>query len=574
MSDLVLKTFNKLYPMMIRKYSDLIIDQNASEKDKINSIILKLNALGKLSNDVVRDWNTVYQWAMNDGLTQDVNNKLEDMLAKGQLKSITDALVAEIGDLTTLTTPQKDTVVHSINSLQSEVTTNITQLSDIAINLSKYHNLNEIDWGLALQRANDYLNGLGGGRILLPTGNINIQTPTILSSGITVQGNSRNYHGGSRITIQGTNNHAFFIGENTHDVIFSNFVIDGVNKSNGHVGILSQGAYPNSSYRITFDELDIYGMDKCIAIIATDTNKNWQCDNILFNHCQFVESNYGIYGDAMNFDYVKILNCSFGCLHSIYLLHGGRFNIDTCSAGYSPDTVNSEFIHIERVGTVLVQSSQAESMGYFLVYTDGISSNLNPLTLIANIINCPVNFRTTRPVVSIGNYYTTNFSFMDNAGDCIVTSFNDSFSNGNKFIPYLNTTIQALGSGVTKHTSDYISDYNPNGFPVNVTNQLLMDTNNDIIINVRTKPNGNYILYVYYTVITATTNVSVNAEWNDIQTGHQSKVLDSGSKDVGSYTLTPLFINNTGDAGTQTISLKIQAGTANQVYVSTSLVKL
>src|SRR5207253_2611758 len=111
------------------KYSDLIVDQNASEKDKINSIILKLNGLGKLSNDVVRDWNTVYQWAMNDGLTLNVNNKLEDMLAKGQFNTIIDALVSEIGDLTTLTTPQKDTVVHSINSLQSEVTTNTSAIT-------------------------------------------------------------------------------------------------------------------------------------------------------------------------------------------------------------------------------------------------------------------------------------------------------------------------------------------------------------------------------------------------------------------------------------------------------------
>jgi hypothetical protein len=96
LQDLGLKTFNKLYPMMIKKYQDLIVDQNASEKDKINQIIQKLNALGKLSNDVVRDLNTVYQWAMNEGLTQNVVDKINQMFADGSFNEIIDGYSTQI----------------------------------------------------------------------------------------------------------------------------------------------------------------------------------------------------------------------------------------------------------------------------------------------------------------------------------------------------------------------------------------------------------------------------------------------------------------------------------------------
>jgi polygalacturonase len=130
MSDLNLKSFSPLYPMRIHQYDEMFNDQNQNVMDKINSIIDYLNQVGKLTNDVVKDWNTVYQWVMNDGLTTDVNNKLEDMLAKGELNSIIDFLVSKVGDLTTLTTTDKTTIVNAINSLKNELTSSIGLKAD------------------------------------------------------------------------------------------------------------------------------------------------------------------------------------------------------------------------------------------------------------------------------------------------------------------------------------------------------------------------------------------------------------------------------------------------------------
>jgi hypothetical protein len=155
-----LKSFSPLFPMIIHKYQDLVPDQDATILDKVNSIIQSLNQVGKLTNDVVKDWNTVYQWAMNDGLTQNVSDKLEDMLAKGEFDSLIANIVALVGDVTQLTTTDKSTIVGAVNELEStkanqtdltalttRVTTNETNIglkanqTDLTITNTKVANL-------------------------------------------------------------------------------------------------------------------------------------------------------------------------------------------------------------------------------------------------------------------------------------------------------------------------------------------------------------------------------------------------------------------------------------------------
>jgi hypothetical protein len=57
--------------MRIRPYEELFNDQNQNVMDRINSIIDYLNQVGKLTNDVVKDWNTVYQYVMGMSGTTD-----------------------------------------------------------------------------------------------------------------------------------------------------------------------------------------------------------------------------------------------------------------------------------------------------------------------------------------------------------------------------------------------------------------------------------------------------------------------------------------------------------------------
>jgi hypothetical protein len=81
MSDLNLKSFDKLYPMIIHKYNELLDDQNTNVMDRINTIVEYLNQVGKLTNDVVKDWNVVYQYVM--GLSGTTANRPTSSLYVG-----------------------------------------------------------------------------------------------------------------------------------------------------------------------------------------------------------------------------------------------------------------------------------------------------------------------------------------------------------------------------------------------------------------------------------------------------------------------------------------------------------
>jgi hypothetical protein len=125
-----LQSFTPLFPMIIHKYEELIPDQNATILDKVNSIIQSLNQVGKLTNDVVKDWNTVYQWAMNDGLHDNVYAKVDELIANGTIATLLTGLFdAEIGDLSTAKTNAKDKVVNMVNELKDGMDANTTSLA-------------------------------------------------------------------------------------------------------------------------------------------------------------------------------------------------------------------------------------------------------------------------------------------------------------------------------------------------------------------------------------------------------------------------------------------------------------
>jgi hypothetical protein len=154
-----LKSFSPLFPMIIHKYQDLVPDQDATILDKVNSIIQSLNQVGKLTNDVVKDWNTVYQWAMNDGLTQNVSDKLEDMLAKGEFDSLIATIVALVGDVTQLTTTDKSTIVGAVNELES-TKANQTDLTATNNNIGDLTTLQTADKDSIVHAINDNVQSL------------------------------------------------------------------------------------------------------------------------------------------------------------------------------------------------------------------------------------------------------------------------------------------------------------------------------------------------------------------------------------------------------------------------------
>ena len=82
---------------------------------------------------------------------------------------------------------------------------------------------------------------------------------------------------------------------------------------------------------------------------------------------------------------------------------------------------------------------------------------------------------------------------------------------------------------------------------------------------------GNYVLYAYFTVITATTTVTLEATWTDTSGSQSYTWVNAGSEAVGSYTLMPLYINS---VASDAITITATAGTADQVYVSANIVNM
>jgi parallel beta-helix repeat protein len=268
MTDLGLQTFNKLYPMMIRKYQDLIVDQNADERDKINQIIQKLNALGKLSNDVVRDWNTVYQWTMNDGLTQAVDNKLEAMKSDGEISTLLQNIYNSlVGDMTTLHTTAKDTFVNVINEVDDLAKSNavsLTQITSQTLLISSFsRQSSETDDTGLIQRA---LNGIGSnGRLIFPPNKqytVGLLTLPISINNLTIEGNGSTLISNISVNANGASGDPlqFTVLKDTVNQIKNNIVptVD-----------ITQG-----NTTLTFNSTDISGVQVGDMVVVKTTKSN------------------------------------------------------------------------------------------------------------------------------------------------------------------------------------------------------------------------------------------------------------------------------------------------------------
>ena len=104
----------------------------------------------------------------------------------------------------------------------------------------------------------------------------------------------------------------------------------------------------------------------------------------------------------------------------------------------------------------------------------------------------------------------------------------------------------------------------------NVSNSELTSTSATTVLSYTPSSQGNYMVMVYYSVITAATDLTLKLTWTD-STGSQSYTWVNGtSQAVGSYNVLPVFINSIASA----ITVTATAGTANQVYVSGSIIQI
>lgn len=91
MAKPVITKFNLLMPLIVQEYERRLptaFDESLSLLEKVNKIIQHLHEIDELVNEVVTQWNEVMEWVMNDGLTEAVNAKLDQMIEDGTFADI------------------------------------------------------------------------------------------------------------------------------------------------------------------------------------------------------------------------------------------------------------------------------------------------------------------------------------------------------------------------------------------------------------------------------------------------------------------------------------------------------
>ena len=79
---------------------------------------------------------------------------------------------------------------------------------------------------------------------------------------------------------------------------------------------------------------------------------------------------------------------------------------------------------------------------------------------------------------------------------------------------------------------------------------------------------GNFLIGIYFTVITATTNVTVTVTWTDATGAQTLTLLNAVAEVTGSYTMVSFEINS---VITSPITVSMTAGTVSQVVGSASI---
>lgn len=147
-------------------------------------------------------------------------------------------------------------------------------------------------------------------------------------------------------------------------------------------------------------------------------------------------------------------------------------------------------------------------------------------------------------------------------------SVNSITFSGNSTIKGIdNKTILVSNNGLLEANPDLTATISS---VANVSNLELTSTSATTIVSYTPSSQGNYLVMVYYSVITASTDLTLTLTWTD-STGSQSYTWVNGtSQAVGSYNVLPVFINSIASV----ITVTATAGTANQVYISGSIIQI
>ena len=109
------------------RYIPSAFDNSLSILEKINKVIHQMNQIGVITNDLIEQWNNMYEWITGEGITETVEKLIDEKIADGTFDALFDIIV---GDLSLLTTMDKTDIVHAINSVNALASVNYDNIGD------------------------------------------------------------------------------------------------------------------------------------------------------------------------------------------------------------------------------------------------------------------------------------------------------------------------------------------------------------------------------------------------------------------------------------------------------------
>lgn len=282
---------------------------------------------------------------------------------------------------------------------------------------------------IAIKSAFAYIASRNGGQITFPEGDYIVTSPITVPSGITVLGvnglqtdattNNTIRKNISRITLKGTNQALFRIGECTEKVAFRDIELHAENPQNT-VGIEAKGAWVSSQgffiERVSFDRfyrgIVVQGLKQ--------TDLNWQMDYVKVVDSRFIyNTDAGIYVDTRNTDW-RIEGCLFinpkrtaaQAANSMHFERSGAMLIQDTFGGGFPNALGGTFIDILDSGVITIIGSQTEAMTNSIVYNQVENPYAGdysyPITIVNSIFHNPIIFKARRTLVSNGSFYAAD----------------------------------------------------------------------------------------------------------------------------------------------------------------------
>lgn len=129
-----------------------------------------------------------------------------------------------------------------------------------------------------------------------------------------------------------------------------------------------------------------------------------------------------------------------------------------------------------------------------------------------------------------------------------------------------------LTNNVFKTYQGVVYDWAPMLSEIDTAENLLLALGQNTVVSVMPQTAGNYMFTLYFSVVSASTNISVIYNWTDgIQAQTFTLISNSARPSGNSYTMNPLYVYSTTSGS---MSIIISTSAANRVYASANIITL